>query len=152
MYSFSYLEPVCCSMSSSNCSSLTCIQISQEQVKWSGIPISLRTFQFVVIHTVKDFSVVSETEVRCFPGVLLLFLVIQWMLAIWSLVPLPFVNPAWTSGSSVEAWIGEFWALLCQQSSHLVKAMVFPVVMYGCESWTIKKAECRRIDAFELWY
>ena len=34
---------------------------------------------------------------------------------------------------------------------HLVKAMVFPVVMYGCESWTIKKAERRRIDAFELW-
>ena len=33
----------------------------------------------------------------------------------------------------------------------LVKAMIFPVVMYGCESWTIKKAECRRIDAFELW-
>ena len=33
----------------------------------------------------------------------------------------------------------------------LVKAMVFPVVMYGCESWTIRKAECRRIDAFELW-
>ena len=34
----------------------------------------------------------------------------------------------------------------------LVKAVVFPVVMYGCESWTIKKAECRRIDPFELWY
>ena len=34
---------------------------------------------------------------------------------------------------------------------HLVKAMVFPVAMYGCESWTVKKAECRRIDAFELW-
>ena len=34
---------------------------------------------------------------------------------------------------------------------HLVKAMVLPVVMYGCESWTIKKAECQRIDAFELW-
>ena len=33
----------------------------------------------------------------------------------------------------------------------LVKAMVFPVVTYGCESWTVKKAECRRIDAFELW-
>ena len=33
---------------------------------------------------------------------------------------------------------------------HLVKAMVFPVVMYGCESWTVKKAECQRIDAFEL--
>ena len=34
---------------------------------------------------------------------------------------------------------------------HVVKAMVFPVVMYGCESWTIKKAECRKMDAFELW-
>ena len=34
---------------------------------------------------------------------------------------------------------------------HLVKAMVFPAVMYGCESWTIKKAECQRIDAFKLW-
>ena len=33
----------------------------------------------------------------------------------------------------------------------LVKAMVFPVIMYGCESWTVKKAECRRIDVFELW-
>ena len=35
---------------------------------------------------------------------------------------------------------------------HLVKAMVFPVVMYGCESWTVKKAEHRRIDAFKLWF
>ena len=34
---------------------------------------------------------------------------------------------------------------------HLIKAMFFPAVMYGCESWTVKKAECRRIDAFELW-
>ena len=34
---------------------------------------------------------------------------------------------------------------------HLVKAVVFPVVMYGCENWTIRKAECQRIDAFELW-
>ena len=39
-----------------------------------------------------------------------------------------------------------------QTKVHLVKATVFPVVMYGCESWTIKKAECCRIDAFELWY
>ena len=35
---------------------------------------------------------------------------------------------------------------------HIIKAMVFPLVMYRCESWTIKKAECQRIDAFELWY
>ena len=34
---------------------------------------------------------------------------------------------------------------------HLIKAVVFPVVMYGCESWMVKKAECRRMDAFELW-
>ena len=34
---------------------------------------------------------------------------------------------------------------------HLVKAMIFPMVVYGCESWTVKKAECQRIDAFELW-
>ena len=38
-----------------------------------------------------------------------------------------------------------------QTTVHLVKAMVFTVVMYGCESWTVKKAECQRIDAFELW-
>ena len=38
-----------------------------------------------------------------------------------------------------------------QTKVHLIKAMVFPVVMYGFESWTIKKTECRRIDAFELW-
>ena len=35
---------------------------------------------------------------------------------------------------------------------HLVKAMVFPVVLYGCESWTVKKAECQKVGAFELWY
>ena len=41
--------------------------------------------------------------------------------------------------------------ITCPTMVLLVKAMVFPVVMYGCESWTVKKAECRRIDAFELW-
>ena len=45
----------------------------------------------------------------------------------------------------------EYWGLL-PTKFRLVKAMVFPVVMYGCESWTVKKAEQRRIDAFELWY
>ena len=42
-------------------------------------------------------------------------------------------------------------AIILPTKVHLVKAMVFPVVMYGCESWTVKKAECQRIDAFELW-
>ena len=41
--------------------------------------------------------------------------------------------------------------IILRTKVHLVKAMVFPVVMYGCESWTVKKAECRRIDASELW-
>ena len=41
--------------------------------------------------------------------------------------------------------------ILLSTKFHLVKAMVFPVVMYVCESWTVKKVECRRIDAFELW-
>ena len=43
------------------------------------------------------------------------------------------------------------WDITLSTKVHLVKAMVFPVVMYGCESWSIKKAECWRIDAFELW-
>ena len=42
-------------------------------------------------------------------------------------------------------------AITLPTKTRLVKPMVFPVVMYGCESWTVKKAECRRIDAFELW-
>ena len=62
MYSFPGLEPVCCSMSSSDCSVLICIQILQ--VRWSGIPISFKNFpQFVVIHTVKGCGVVSKAEV-----------------------------------------------------------------------------------------
>ena len=48
-------------------------------------------------------------------------------------------------------YCGKAETLLCQQSVCLVKAMVFPVVIYGCESWTMKKAKCWRIDAFELW-
>ena len=43
------------------------------------------------------------------------------------------------------------WEMVRKTKVHLVKAMVFPLVVYGCESWTVKKAECRRIDAFELW-
>ena len=61
MYSFSYLEPVCCSMSSSNCCSLTCIQISQEagQVVWYA-HLFQNFPQFIVIHTVKGFGIVNK--------------------------------------------------------------------------------------------
>ena len=65
-YSFPDLEPDRCSMSSSNYCFLTCIQISQEQVRWSGIPITWRIFQFVVIHTVKGFGIVHKAEVDVF--------------------------------------------------------------------------------------
>ena len=73
MYSFSYLEPACCSMSSSNCYFLTCIQVSQEagQVVW--YPHLLQNFpQFIVIHTVEGFGVVNKAkedvflELSCF--------------------------------------------------------------------------------------
>ena len=67
MYSFSYLEPVCCSMSSSNCCFLTCIQISQEadQVVWYSH--LFKNFpQFVVIHTVKGFGIVKKAEIDVF--------------------------------------------------------------------------------------
>ena len=66
MYYFSYLEPVCCSISSSNCCFLTCIEVLKRQVRWFAIPISWRISQFAVIHTVKCFSIVSEAEVDVF--------------------------------------------------------------------------------------
>ena len=71
----------------------------RRQVRCSGIPISLRIFQFVVIHIVKGFSIVNEAEVDDF-WKSLAFSVIQQMLPIWSLVSLPFLNPAFMSESS----------------------------------------------------
>ena len=53
-------------MSSSNCCFLTCIQIFQEAGRWPGIPISLRIFQFVVVHTVRGFSIINEADVDVF--------------------------------------------------------------------------------------
>ena len=72
MYSFPHLEPVCCSMSSSNCCFLTCIQISQEAGKVIWYSHLLKIFpQFVVIHTVKVFGVVNKAEVGEGNGTLL---------------------------------------------------------------------------------
>ena len=87
-------------MSSSNCCFLTYKQVSQEagKVLWYYHPF--QNFpQFIVIHTVEGFDIVNEAEIDVFSGTLA-FLMIQWMLAIWSLVPLPFLKPAWMSGSS----------------------------------------------------
>ena len=67
MYSFSYLEPVCCSMSSSNCCFLTCIQYFQEagQMVWYS-PLFQNCPQFIVIHTVKSFDIVKKAEIDVF--------------------------------------------------------------------------------------
>ena len=74
--------------------------------------------QFVVIYTVKAFGTVKKAQLELLFWNSLTFSMIQQMLAMWSLVPLPFLNPAWTSGvhssCTAEAWLGEFWALLCQ--------------------------------------
>ena len=142
MYSVSYLEPVCCSVSSSNCCFLTCIQVSQEagQVVWYS-HLFQNFPQFIVIHTIKGFGIVNKAEIdvflklSCFfddpaaaavmllqscptlcdpidgsppgspvPGILQartlewiaisFSTMIQQMLAIWSLVSLPFLKPA----------------------------------------------------------
>ena len=124
MYSFLNLEPVCCSMSSSNCCFLTCIQISQEagQVVWYSH--LLENFpQFIVIHTVKGFGIVNKAEIMFFWNSLA-FSMKQRMLAIWSLVPLPFLKPAWTSDSSqftycwIVAWrILSITLLACEMSA-----------------------------------
>ena len=89
----------------------------------------------------------------------LAFSMIKRMLAIWSLVAVHFLNPAWTSGSSQFPVLYSRSSLLicftynsvCLLSECWVLSHLFPVVMYGCESWTIKKAERWRIDAFEPW-
>jgi len=63
MYSFPDLEPICCSVSTSNCCFLTCIQTSHQAGQGSGIPITLRIFQFIVIHTVKGFGILNKADV-----------------------------------------------------------------------------------------
>ena len=105
MYSLPNLELVCFVMSSQFCSFLTCIQVSQEAGK---VFPSLSEFSMVCCNPHKGFSIVNKTEVDVFSGILLLFFMIQQMLAIWSLVCLPFLNPAYTSGGS---WFTYCWNL-----------------------------------------
>ena len=100
MNSFSYLESVCCSMSSSNYCFLTCIHISQEagQVVWYS-HLFQNFPQFIVIHTVKGFGIVNKAEIHVF---LELFCFFHDPVDVGNLVSgsLPFLKPAWTSGSS----------------------------------------------------
>ena len=88
-------------MSSCNCCFLTCLQVSQKAGKVVWYSHLFKNFpQFVVIHTVKGFSVVSKAEVDVFLE-FCHFSMIQWMLAIWSVVPLPFLNPVYIRKFSV---------------------------------------------------
>ena len=125
MYSFSYLEPVCCSMSSSNSCFLTCIQISQEagQVVWYS-HLFQNFPQFVVIYTVKGFSVINKAEVDVFLE-LSCFFDDPEDVAIWSLVHLPFLKPAWISGSSQFMYC---WSLAYR---------IFCITLLACEMSTI---------------
>ena len=79
--------------------------------------------QFIAIHTVKGFGIVNKAEIDVFLELSCFF------------------------NDLVD--VSKDITLLTKV--YLVKAMVFPVFMYGCESWTVKNAECQRIDAFELW-
>ena len=74
--------------------------------------------QFIVIHTVKNFGIVNKAEIGVFLE--LSFSMIQQMLAIWSLVPLPFLKPAWTSGSS---WFMYCWSLAWKNFKHHFTSM-----------------------------
>ena len=82
--------------------------------------------QFVVIHTVKVFGIVSQEEVDDFFWNSLAFLMIQQMLTIWSLVPLPFLKPAWTSGSS---WFTYYWSLAWRNLSITLLACEMSAIM-----------------------
>ena len=120
-------------MSSSNCCFLTCIEISQEtdQVAWYSH--LLKNFpQFVVIHTVKGFGIVNKAEVDVFLESSC-FLMTQRMLAIWSLVPLPFLNPTWTSAIS---WFLYGWSLAWR---------ILSITVLACEMSAKESAcQCRR--------
>ena len=94
-------------MSDSNCCFLTHIQVSQEANKVVWYSHLFKNFsQFVVIHTVKDFGIVNKAEVDIFLELSCFFN--DPVLALWSLVLLPFLNPAWTSRNS---WFMYCWSL-----------------------------------------
>ena len=117
-------------MSSSNCCFLTCIQVSQEEGKVVWYSHLFKNFpQFVVIHTVKGFRVVNEAEVDVFLE-FPCFSTIQWMLTIWSLVPLPFLNLACTSRSSQFTYC---WSLAWRILSMTLLACEMSVVVWYFE-------------------
>ena len=129
MYSFSYLEPVSCSMSSFNYCFLTCIQISQEAGPITSWQIGGETMEAVTNFIFLGFKIITDSDCSH---------------EIKTLAP-------WKENCDQPRQHIKKHRHYFANKVHLVKAMVFPVIMYGYESWTIKKAEHRRTDAFELW-
>ena len=131
MYSFPDLEPFCCSMFCSNCCFLICIQISQEAGQMVWYSHLFQNFpQFIVIHTVKGFGIINKAEIDVFLELSCFYRLIQQMLAIWSLVPLPFLKPAWTSGSSQFTYC---WSLAWR---------ILSITLLGCEMSAIVRYLC----------
>ena len=114
-YSFSYLEPVCCSMSSSDCCFLTCIQISQEAGQMVWYSHLFQNFpQFIVIHTVKGFGIVNKAEIDV---LLKLSCFFDDPADVGNFIfgSSAFPKPAWTSGSSYFTYC---WSLAWENFEH----------------------------------
>ena len=117
MYSFPYLELVCCSMSSSNCCFLSCIQVSQEagQVIWYS-HLFQNFPQFIVIHIVKGFGTVNKAEIDVFLELSCFFhdpVDVGNLISGSSFSKTSLKHLEVHGSCIVEAWLGEFWALLC---------------------------------------
>ena len=107
--------------------------------------------QFVVIHTVKGFGVVNKAEVDTFWNPLA-FSMIQQMLAIWSLVPLPFLNPPWTSGSS---WFMYCWSLAWRILSITLLTSEMSAIVRCLSSgleWKHIFQSCGHCWVFQIWW
>ena len=125
-------------MSSSNCCFLTCIQVSQEEVRWSGITTHWRIFHSLLWYTQSNALHSQWSRSRCFSGIPLLFSMIQWTLTIWSLVPLAFLNPAWASESSLFTYC---WSLAWR---------ILSITLLACEMRAIANILGKTLLAFAL--
>ena len=111
----------------------------RRHIRRSGIPISLRIFQVCCDPHNQTFYHSQWSRSRCFSGIPLLFFMIQWMLAIWSLVPLPFLNPACTSGNF---WFTYCWSLAWR---------ILSITLLGCEMSAIVWVVCTFFGIALLW-
>ena len=151
MYSFPNLEPVCCSMSSSNCCFLPCIQISQEAGKVVWYSHLFQNFpQFVVIHTVKGFGIVNKAEIDVFLELSCFF---DEPVDVGNLISgsSAFSNPAWASGSW---WFMYCWSLAWRILSITLNSMWCSShgnnMLPRCSVWAENSPECHWISFF-LW-